>query len=148
MFEQYLSLFLSFWILIYWFFDQFKCSFIPTACQNDPNYLADIIKELHAKLFPPLNFPFHCFTKKEMKRNNLTNDLNSSEYSIVDALMYIPDHSAYYLSLVFLSFGIFVSVFLYLFAFCLFYLNSEARKKHIGEYKNRMISYLFWLFIF
>ena len=67
-----------------------KCSYVPSACQNDPIYLDRILRKSIIKLFPPLNFTFNCYVDNDK----------------TEALLYLPDSISYYVSLVVLSFGL------------------------------------------
>ena len=45
------------------------CTYVPTACENHPNYLKSILEESLLELFPPLNFRFECFVSSQNEKS-------------------------------------------------------------------------------
>ena len=70
------------------------------------------MKKVLLELFPPPGLKFECFIKNEMNQT--------------DALLYLPDHSSYYLSIAVISLGFFLNIFLIGYG----WINIQIKSKH------------------
>ena len=87
-------------------FSILKCSYIPTACQSNTDYLSYHFNQYFHQLFPNDNNYFECFTSY--------NRTNANE-SV--AVMYLPDEVAYQAGLVMCYLGILTGLSMIIYGF-------------------------------
>jgi hypothetical protein len=122
-----------------------ECSYIPSACENDPAYLESYLKNSLFKLFPPPFYSFECYFSKNVDDSELCENCFDTasfnilkhprflSYSNLDALLYLPDKFAYNLCLAVVIFGLVLSAGLILFAY-ISIRKSNSRHKYDSNY--------------
>ena len=118
------------------------CSYLPTACDNDPDFMAKYLQTSIAKLFPSTSKQFICFVHTATSLNNFTSFFGSENLFV---LLSKPDFIAYYTSIVVISFGFTLSVSI------LFYgilnLRTFKNKRKIRGKKNIYPYFVFFYYV-
>lgn len=106
-------------ICLFFFLPQ--CSYIPTTCNNDPVYLANLIKKSYTELFPPLDYVFDCYVLA-----------SKSTGKVIDSLLYIPIKSSYYSSLLILVVGFLLGISTIIYGWSNMQINNP-KSKYFGK---------------
>lgn len=95
------------------------CSFMPTACNLDSNYLNRIINESIQYLFPPIDYQFDCYYSNKPEN--------------MDTLLILPDKTGYYGSIIILAIGELLGLITCLYGWIGIKI-SKSKSKYFGNF--------------
>lgn len=99
---------------------------MPTACQNDADYLERNLQNSYLDFFPPQSFTFECYLLE-----------NTQLLTEPDVLLFLPDELAYIISITVISFGFALSCSII--AYGLISLRNLSKQKYFGIRKFKQI---------
>jgi len=119
-----------------------NCSYVPTACENHPNYLKQRLEESLLELFPPIGFKFDCFVSTHRNKHckNYKQEGFHPKYSQLlmysnsEALLYLPRKFEYTFCLVVVIFGIILSAIMIAVFFTLDLIENNRKGNNQGNH--------------